>query len=518
MTSLRDDLGEGAMEVRETHISWVFLHERDVYKVKKPVDFGFLDFSTQEKRRRACEAEVALNARLAPDVYHGVVPVIETPDGYRLGGDGAPVDWAVHMRRLRDEDRADVRLARGALSIADVDRIAARIAEFHAVCRSDETTAPFGGVDVVGRNVRENFAQTRETLDGLLTHEEAEEIERTQLDFLASRAELLARRMDQGRVRDGHGDLRLEHVYLEGEAITVLDCIEFNERFRYGDVCADLAFLAMDLAWHGRVDLAERALATYARESNDFELYAVVDFYESYRAYVRGKIATLLANDERAGGSARERAKAEARRYFLLSLAAERRSLLPPRMIAIGGLLATGKSTLADALGARIGAPAINTDRVRKHMLGARPTAKLYEGSWSGAYDPAFTAEVYERVYSAAKAVVASGRPVIVDASFRSRRMRADVRRAAEEAGVPFLFVECTAPHDVLRDRLRRRVLGESVSDGRVEIFDDFVKSWEPVDELASEEHVVLDTTEDLEDNLEQLRLHVPMWPEGLDT
>lgn len=520
MGTLREDLAVAGTELRETHISWVFLTADEAYKVKKPVDYGFLDFSTLERRRAACDAEVALNARLSADVYRGVVPVTRDADGvHRFGGDGEIVDFAVRMRRLSDTARADALLARGELGVPEIDRMAGHIARFHAECRADEETAAFGAPATVERNVRENFEQTAGALEGLVTSEVQGEIERAQLGFLEEEASTLIDRAESGRVRDGHGDLRLEHFYFEGgarDSVRVIDCIEFNERFRYADVCADIAFLSMDLAWHGRVDLAERVIATYARDANDFDLYGLVDFYESYRAYVRGKIATFLANDEHAPTALREHARAEARRYFLLALAAERRPVLPPVVVALGGLLATGKSTIADRLGAILGAPAINTDRVRKHMLGARATDRVYEASWKGAYDPEFTVSVYAEVYRSARAVLDSGRPVIIDGSFRSRARRAEARRAAERAEVPFVFVECTAPHDVLRERLRQREQGETVSDGRLEIFDDFVASWEHVDELPAAEHVLIDTTLSIEENLETLRARLPMWPEGL--
>lgn len=482
-----DELAAKADEVRETHISRVFLVGDTAYKVKKPVSLGFLDFSSPELRRAACEAEVELGRRLAPDVYRRVVPV----------GD----DWAVEMRRLRDEDSAEARLRRGELGIAEVDRIAERIASFHAHARCDEHTSEFGTTAAIEVNVGENFAQTREHIGEHLSEEEAREIEARQLSFLRENGAFFADRIAHRRVRDGHGDLRLEHVYLEGESVIVIDCIEFNERFRYADVCADVAFLAMDLAWHGRSDLAERFLATYARETCDFELYRLVDFYESYRAYVRGKIATMMPG-----------VKEHARRYFLLALAAERPRIVPPALIALGGTLATGKSTLADRLGAMLGAPSINSDRVRKWLVGARPTDRLYDGSWSGAYDPAMTDRVYAAVARGARAVLGSRRPVILDASFRTAAMRESARRIAIGREVPFLFVECRAPDEVCRARLAERARGPSVSDGRLEIFEDVRRSWEPVTELTSETYMVLDTSRPIEASLADLRARIAMW------
>lgn len=467
------------IDVVETHISWVFLVENDVYKVKKPVSLGFLDFRSLDARKAACDAEVELNARLAPGVYQGVVPIRKK---------GEIADWAVRMVRLADDRRADVRVEKGALSGTDIDRIAERLAHFHASARCDAHTASFGAPEAIALNVRENFAQVPDP-----------EIERWQMTFLRDRADVFADRIRNGRVRDGHGDLRLEHVYLD--PLAIIDCIEFNERFRFADVCSDVAFLSMDLAWHGRVDLAERLLARYARESNDFDLYAVVDFYQSYRAYVRGKIATMMGDD------------AQARRYFRLALAFEKQWLLPATLIAVGGIIASGKSTIADAIHELSSAPIVDADRTRKFMLGVEATEPVREGAWQGAYDPAFTERVYAEVLRRADVVLASGRPVIVDASFRSPAMRAAARALARRHGVPFRFVECRADPATCRTRLEHR--GRSVSDGRLEILDAFAARWEAADELPDDEHIVLDTTRPFFETNRTLRERLESWPLG---
>lgn len=531
MSTLKEDLAQpsaypapqpSAIELMQTHISWVFCGPTEVYKVKKPVDLGFLDFRTLEKRKIACEAEVALNARLAPDVYLGVVPVMRGADGQHrvdpAGGEGEIVDWAVHMRRLSDDYRADELVARGELSLANVDRIATHVAEFHARSPFDPLTARHGSRDAVTASVNENFEQMRVSIADYLAPEEASEIERWQRGFLEKNEELFDRRIASERIRDGHGDLRLEHVYVEPERLTVIDCIEFNDRFRYADVCADIAFLSMDLTWHGAVDLAERLLARYARDSGDFDLYAMVDFYESYRAYVRGKVSHFLAADADADLATRERAAKEARRYFVLALSTDRRALLNPAVIAVGGIIASGKSTIADALAAEMSAPVIDADRTRKQLLGVEPEEPIHDAPWTGAYDPAFGKKVYEEVLRRAEVVLRSGRPVVIDASFRSVFLRRSVRELATKHGVPFRFIECRVAPEVARARLVTRAESSAVSDGRVEIFDDFVAHYEAVTELPPEEHVVVDTSRPLETNLEELRARVDTWPRGFVT
>lgn len=513
------DFDASSIERVQTHISWVFLLRDDVFKVKRPVVFGFLDFGSSDKRRAACEAELKLNARLASGIYLGVVPIVQESDGrHRVGGPpGRIVDWAVHMKRLPDAVRADLVLRRDELSLEIVDGIAERIAQFHANAAIDEAKAHYGSATAVAKCVEDNFNETAATLTRYVRPDEAEEIQRWQRAFVRDHARLFEQRIAAGKVRDGHGDLRLEHVYLAGDpSPTIIDCIEFNDRFRHADVCSDVAFLSMDLAAHGRVDLAERLLARYAREASDFDLFALVDFYESYRAYVRGKVASIVASDEALDWPARQRAEDEARRYFLLALASNRRPLLGPSVIAIGGVIASGKSTIADAAGARLSAPVVDADRTRKAMLGVTPHHPVHDPAWQGAYDPELTERVYAEVLRRARVVLASGRPVVVDASFRSQAHRRAARELARAHGAPFLFVECRVDRQVAMSRLEARARGPAVSDGRTAIFDAFAAQFEPVTELGEGEHLVLDTSQDLALTLTRLSARLNVWPEGL--
>jgi aminoglycoside phosphotransferase family enzyme/predicted kinase len=509
--SLETDLLEQGLELRETHISLVFLAKDAVYKVKKPVDLGFLDFSTLPLRKQFCEAEVALNRRLAPGVYLGVLPIgLDATGTHRLGASGEPVEWAVHMRRLADEDAADRRLAESRLGRGDVQALAEHLVGFHASARCDPETARFGSVDAIEQNVRENFEQTRASATRHLAAAELGAIERWQLGFLREHRALFEARVAQARVRDGHGDLRLEHCYLGANGtVEIIDCIEFNERFRYGDVCADLAFLAMDLSWHERADLSEALLAAYARAAGDYDLYGVVDFYESYRAYVRGKVSSLLEDDAGASPAARARAAAQARKYYLLAEACTREPLARPALYAVGGGIASGKSTIAETLGELISAPVVDADRTRKQLAGVGATTPLSDAAFAGHYAPEQSERVYAELLRRAEVVLRSKRPVVVEASFRDRQQRLLVRGLAERLGVPFLFVECTAPPDVCRQRLAERAKGPSVSDGRSAIFDAFLASWQPVEELPADSHLQLDTTGPLPQTLERLAARV---------
>lgn len=484
------------IEVIETHISWVFRTEHDVYKIKKPVNLGFLDFRECQARKTACDDEVRLNRRLSQNVYHGVVPVRRSADNrYTFLGTGEIVDWAVHMRRLEDDQRTDQLLQKHALHHSHIKHIAELLVTFHKGCRSDAETAMQGKPTNICKLVEENFEQTAPSLNEYLSKEEARELLKWQRQFLDKNSTLMESRVHAGKVREGHGDLRLEHIYISDNAIDILDCVEFSLQYRCSDVCADIAFLTMDLAWHGRIDLAEYLLAVYAQRAGDYDLYALVDFYESYRAFVRGKIATFVSSDSSIDSDTRRTAENRARSYFLLALAMHRHPVEKPRVIALGGNIASGKSTTAQWLCERLACPVVDTDRTRKQLLGAEPHDALGASPWQNAYSQEVSEKVYNEVFRRADVVLTSERSVIIEASFHRADMRHAVKALAEKHGAAFCFIECTAPDNIRKGRLETRAAGEHVSDARIELFDIFQAAYERVHEFSNNEHFVLDTS-----------------------
>jgi aminoglycoside phosphotransferase family enzyme len=395
----------GARDVHlvETHISWVLVGP-EVYKIKKPVSFPFLDFASFEERERACRNEVRVNRRLAPRVYLGVVPIRRRPDGrFTLEAGGPVVEWAVRMRRLDEDRRADHLLTADRLDGATVDRLAHVIASFHAGSPTGPRIVAMGSPAVVEEHVRENFAALHALAEGVVAPDALAEIERRQIAFLRGHPERFEARMKAGAIRDGHGDLRLEHVFVRDREFEIIDGIEFDDRYRWGDVAADVAFLAMDLARLGRTDLAERFVAAYARASGDFDIYDVLDFYESYRACIRAKIVAASAPDE-------------ARRCLLLALSLRQRNIVPPMLVCVGG-------GLADAVGDRMSAAVVDADCTRFSE-----------------------AEVLRR----AGVVLASGRPVVIAGALD----RAKARGLAERHSVPFRCVEATAADATALERV----------------------------------------------------------------
>jgi predicted kinase len=328
----------------------------------------------------------------------------------------------------------------------------------------------------------------------MVAAETFEAVRTWQLECLARNAGQFEARQAQGRIRDGHGDLRLEHVYFERTEPIVIDAIEFNERFRVADVAADVAFLAMELDARSRPDLATSFLGTFAMESDDYDLYAVIDFYLSYRAWVRAKVACFLAADPSSGPEKAERKSREARALFALSRAyTEPRARLAP-VIAVGGLIGAGKSTLAHALGRSLGLPVIVSDRTRKALAGVPAT----EPAPADAYSEAFSRRTFDEVFRRADVVLRSGRGVVLDATFRERKLRLRAQELANRHRRPFRFVEAICDDATLRERLRRRAGEVTVSDATEGLLDQVRRDFEPVTELDSREHLRVFTTEPL--------------------
>jgi aminoglycoside phosphotransferase family enzyme len=316
----------GSVEVRHTHISVVFLAGAFAYKVKKPVDLGFLDFSTLARRRHFCEEEVRLNRRLAPGVYLGVVPVSRAGPGVKVEAPGEPVEWAVKMKRLPEEATLRERLRRGLVGAGVLESLAGRIAASHAEADAGPLVSEFGRFEVVARNARENLDHVAPRVGAALSRSDLDRLRQQTEDALARLRPLIDSRARRGVPRDTHGDLRLEHVYLFPESpppadLVIIDCIEFNERFRFADPVSDMAFLVMDLMSDGRTDLARAFAEGYFRASGDEEGRCLLPFYVAYRAAVRGKVEVFELSDQVIPEAERAAALGRARAHWLLALA-----------------------------------------------------------------------------------------------------------------------------------------------------------------------------------------------------
>jgi aminoglycoside phosphotransferase family enzyme len=306
------------VEMVQTQMSFVFITDDYVYKVKKPVNLGYLDYTTLEKRRFYCQQEVELNRRLCADVYLSVVPIIKHKDSILVEGRGKAMEYAVKMRRLPQEAMMDVLLASNQVSPQMVTGVAYKLAEFHRSAETSANISTFGDLNTIIQNTDENFAQTEKYFGSTISQEQYRHIKDYTQVFIEKNTPLFHKRVAEGRIRDCHGDLHAAHICFTND-ICIYDCIEFNERFRYCDVASEVAFLAMDLDHHGRTDLSRSFVQSYVNNSQDNGLMELLNFYKCYRAYVRGKVESFKLDDPYISEEEKARILAIARRYFELA-------------------------------------------------------------------------------------------------------------------------------------------------------------------------------------------------------
>lgn len=302
----------------ETHISLLFFTGNFVYKVKKPVDFGFLDFTSLEKRKYFCEQEVKLNRRLSPDIYLGVVAITQDEDRIRWGGSGEVVEYAVQMKQIPEDLLMDRLLKNNKVTEDMIEAVSEKLSRFYLTAETNDYIRDFAKPERFKQDTDENFEQTRKYIDVTIPQIIYSEVHERTDQFYRTRGDLFYQRIASNWIRDCHGDLRLEHIFW-GEEIAIFDCIEFNERLRYTDVAADIGFLAMDLDYHGREDLSQHLIRTYIPKSGDYELPKILDFYKCYRAYVRGKVESFRLDDLNIPEGEKGKALQRAKKYFNLS-------------------------------------------------------------------------------------------------------------------------------------------------------------------------------------------------------
>ena len=433
----------------ETHVSTLFFAGDRVFKRKKAVDLGFLDFTTREAREEACHREVELNRRLAPDVYLGVADV---------SLDGVVCDHLVVMRRLPEARRLAALVRRGDDVDLELQRLAHLIAAFHArAARSpaiDETASPAALV----RNWDDNATQMARFVGDVLPADRAARVRALAHGYLAGREVLLGRRIAGGHICDGHGDLLAEDIFCLEDGPRVLDCIDFDERLRAGDVLADVAFLAMDLERLGRPDAAAAWLAAYRDDAGETWPASLAHHYVAYRAQVRSKVACL----RHAQGD--DRAAAEA--VALLDLAGRHLEAGQVCLVLLGGLPGTGKSTAARGLAEARGWTLLRSDEVRKQLAGLDPATPAVAGPGEGLYRPEGTEATYDELLRRARVALELGEPVVIDASWTSQRRRAEARRVAAATSSRIVELCCTAPVALAAARVdARRRGGDLVSD-----------------------------------------------------
>lgn len=481
------------VELRETHISYVFLAGPCAYKIKKAVDLQFLDFSTLEKRRHYCLEEVRLNRRLAPDLYLDVVAIGGSPDAPELNGAGPAIEYAVRMRRFPEDRQLDRLLAQGMVLPAHFDTLAREIAAFHGHVAVAGADSPFGTPERVHAPALENFRQIEERVQEAADRAPLQSLLAWTEREYAAHLRDFERRKAGDFIREGHGDMHTGNMVLQDDRITVFDCIEFNENLRWIDVMNDVAFLTMDLADRGRPDLAHRFLNAYLEATGDYKGLRVLRYYQVYRALVRAKVAAIRLSQPGLAPDNRERIRAQYLGY--LKLAHCFTQAPAPRLIITCGLSGSGKTHLTQSLLETSGAVRLRSDVVRKALFGLAPEARSGSDVASGLYTSDASARAYERLAELAEIILSAGYPVILDATFLKRAQRDAARELAARLGVPFRILHVTAADEVLRDRVARRAaLAQDASEADVAVLENQMKGWEPLTPEESAEALIIDT------------------------
>jgi len=442
-------------QVIETHISQVILTGDYAYKIKKPMDFGFLNFSTLDRRKHFCEEELRLNRRLADRLYLEVVPITGTPDNPILGGEGEAFEYAIKMRQFGQEHLFDRLQEQGKLTPEPLTDLARQVAAFHEQLPPVPDDKPLGTPEAVFAAMQENFDQIRPMIDDSHLLMQLDNLQAWTESTFERHRELIARRRDSGMVRECHGDLHLANITRFEDAVTVFDCIEFNEPFRWIDVINDLAFLLMDLESRGESALTHQVLNTYLEYRDDFEALPLLPLYKAYRAMVRAKIALFTMGNP--GLTDAEKTDLMQRYRAYAQLAEDYGTIPNHYLLATTGLSASGKTCVSAAMANELGLIRLRSDVERKRLHGLDPLESSRSPTGGNLYTEEATEKTYQRLAELAGYVLAAGFPVIVDAASLKQKERYLLASVAEAQGVPFALIHCEAPEDLRREWIRNR-------------------------------------------------------------
>ncbi|MFZ5876707.1 MAG: AAA family ATPase [Nitrospirota bacterium] len=485
-------------EVIETHISWVLLTGVYAYKLKKPVDFGFVNFTTLARRKFFCEEELRLNRRLAPAWYLGVVAVTGTVDRPRLGGPGPAIEYAVKMKQFPHDARLDLVLARGELTPERLDAEVTAIAEFHRRAAVATADSPFGTPERVANRVQENLTTIREHSADAGDLPVLERLDRRSRAEHAALAETFGARKRDGFIRECHGDLHLGNMAWVGVEPVIFDCIEFNDDLRWIDVMSEIAFLVMDLNHRGAPALARRALNAYLEATGDYAGLRVLPYYFAYRSLVRAKVACLRLSQGNLGASERAATAREVRQY--LDLAARPPRSERPVLVITHGASGSGKSHLAQGVVETIGAIRVRSDVERKRLVGLSSHSRAAAEPGAGIYTTDLTARTYARLGELAALSLDAGFSVVADATFLKRAQRDQLRAVARSRSSPCVILASQAPESVLRERIVSRArAGRDASDADLAVLAEQLRGIEPLTDDERRASVTVDTARPLD-------------------
>jgi uncharacterized protein len=429
-------------DVRESHSAVIVLVGNRAYKAKKPVDLGFLDFTTPELRSAACHREVALNRRLSPDIYLGVA---------ELKGPGATrMDHLVVMRRLPEERRLTHLVHEGSVSDGQLRQIARTLAAFHGRCARSKRITAAGSRDALASRWAANLARARAAADGVVAAARIAEVERRVQRFLRAREPLFAERQEIGAVVDGHGDLLADDIFCLDDGPRILDCLDFSDELRWVDRVDDAAFLAMDLETLGSPALAQAFLTYYQEFSGDHAPAALVHHYVAYRAFVRAEVALLRHTQDGAPESAEDAVRH-------LEVAERNLAAGEVRLVLVGGPPGSGKSTVAGGIADELGLVVLSSDRIRKELAGVPPEHDMAAAYGAGIYSPEWTRRTYAEMLRRAEMLLERGESVVLDATFADVRWREAAASLAQTASSALHQLRCRLPEEEAAQRMRLR-------------------------------------------------------------
>ncbi|TAK64774.1 bifunctional aminoglycoside phosphotransferase/ATP-binding protein [Methylobacter sp.] len=481
-----------ACDIIETHISWVLLTGQYAYKIKKPVNFGFLDFSTLEKRRFYCNEELRLNRRLASELYLDVVPITGTPDRPELGGSGVAIEYAVKMTRFPPGQLLSEHAKLGQLNTDEIDQLAEIVSGFHQTIERTGESSPYGN----SANIKHWFAENFEHISPLLIldsqKQQLQNIQQWGDSEGHKQAELMQYRKNQGYVRECHGDLHLGNMTLINGKVILFDCIEFNPMLRWIDVISEVAFLFIDLLHFGYDRYAYRFLNRYLQHTGDYKGSALLRYYLVYRALVRAKVSLLRMSQQQDDAAAKQTLCEYATFADLAERFTKRRQTV---LIITHGYSGSGKSTMASQLAEKIGAFQIRSDIERKRLFGYRANAQTDSGIDDGLYTQEASLKTYRHLKDLAKAVLEADFPVIIDAAFLKTGQRDLFRQLAADCGVPFHIVTFQASEQELCKRINQR--HGDASEATVAVLHQQQQSAQPLSEQELPSVITVNTDSD---------------------
>lgn len=492
----------------ETHISWVLLTGEYAYKIKKPMNFGFLDFTSLGQRQHFCNEELRLNQRMTEGLYLEVLPITGSVEAPRIGGEGQAFEYVLKMRQFPQGQMLNTLQANGELGTSHIDQMARQIAEFHLQTPRVPADQPYGSPESVMAPVEQNFEQIRPFLSDKADLQQLDNLQAWTRSSFERLEGLFASRKANGFIRECHGDIHLGNATVIDGKVVIFDCIEFNEPFRKTDVWADTGFLAMDLEDRGLKCLARRFVSQYLELTGDYEGLQLLNFYKAYRALVRAKIA-LFSMPANADGVQRATSLRTYRNYANL---AESYSAIPSRLLAIThGVSAVGKSHVAMRLVEALGAVRVRSDVERKRLFGEQQQDA--DQLHTGIYGQDASAATYQRLHELAAMILRAGFPVVLDATYLKAEQRQAAAGVASETGVPFLILDCQAPEAVIASWLQQRQAQNSdPSDATLEVVKAQQQNREQLNAQEQQHSTRIDTQESsgMDQVIEQIRQRLP--------